>query len=567
MNIDTRKIIAGVLTLVIGLGAAAILSGKQADYSYEEAVSELNALITEIDWRVVPVQRKAKLSLGNKPNLNDTLPAIDQYPFTVNPKISAGDLVVEVFVTTTRSGAGTDGHMVEVARAFNESDQRLSNGRRARIRIRKIASGTGYQYIAARKYLPDAFSPVHHLWMQMLKAHGIPLTPIRESMVVSVGGVVMKDSVAQRLRSSYGQLDVKAVIDDVVQGKMAMGYTNPFASSTGLNFLTTILSTFADGREDAMLSPEVIDTFERFQKGVPFVALTTLHMRDSVRNEGSLDAFIMGHQTFNKTAELQSGYEFIPFGVLHDHPLYATGNVGPEKLEALELLAKFAERPEFRRLAADYGWNQPIATGFTPTVPLPAGDTLIRAQKLWKEKKDAGRPISAVFVSDISGSMDGTRLRGVKKALRSGSRFIAPENAIGLVLFNDTIRIVLPIGTFGLNQRAAFLAAVEDMTAGGSTAMHDGIALALSMLVREREINPEIKPMVFVLTDGDTNEGLKFGAVRAVFRGLKIPIYTIGYEADLAKLRELSSLVEAASLNAQEGNVEYKIGSLLNAQM
>ena len=32
-----------------------------------------------------------------------------------------------------------------------------------------------------------------------------------------------------------------------------------------------------------MLAPEVVSAFEQFQKGVPFVAVTTMQMRDSVR--------------------------------------------------------------------------------------------------------------------------------------------------------------------------------------------------------------------------------------------------------------------------------------------
>jgi Ca-activated chloride channel homolog len=46
-----------------------------------------------------------------------------------------------------------------------------------------------------------------------------------------------------------------------------------------------------------------------------------------------------------------------------------------------------------------------------------------------------------------------------------------------------------------------------------------------------------------------------------------VPIYTIGYEADFDELRRVSGLVEAATINASEGEIRYKIGSLLNAQM
>jgi hypothetical protein len=39
----------------------------------------------------------------------------------------------------------------------------------------------------------------------------------------------------------------------------------------------------------------------------------------------------------------------------------------------------------------------------------------------------------------------------------------------------------------------------------------------------------------------------------------------VGFEANLDELRRLSSLVEAASIDASEADVEFKIASLFNA--
>ncbi|MGN7610547.1 vWA domain-containing protein [Magnetococcales bacterium HHB-1] len=544
------------------------LFSPSAPMAYPEAVSELNEMLEEVSWAERPVRRRAKLSLDGKKDLQDTLPDIKEYPLVVNYPRNDKYAIAEIFVTTTRSKSGSDGHMVEVGKAFNKANIRLDGGMIAKIRIRQIASGTGYQFIAAKKYLPDAFSPVHHLWIEMAKAKGIKMTPIRESMARSVGGVVMKKTFAGQIRKNYGRVDIKSIINEVVQGNLAMGYTVPFSSSTGLNFLLSVLDTFAEGKQDQLLSPAVVSTFEQFQRGVPFVALTTLHMRDSVKREGgSLDAFVMGHQTFLKTAELQSGYEFIPFGVSHNHPLYGVGDLSAEKKEVLEKFAQFSEQPRYKKLALDYGWNQPISRAFKPTVKIPAGHTLIQAQQLWKEKKNSGHKIAALFLADISGSMDGVRIKKLKKALLVGSDFISPENSIGLAVFHNRVDVILPIKKFNFSHKSAYHAAVQDIQVSGNTAMYDGILVALSMLVKEKQKNPDIKPMLFVLSDGETNKGYLYDDVARVIEGIRIPVYTIGYEANLKEMKRLSSLVEAASINAGEGNVEYKIGSLLNAQM
>jgi Ca-activated chloride channel family protein len=115
--------------------------------------------------------------------------------------------------------------------------------------------------------------------------------------------------------------------------------------------------------------------------------------------------------------------------------------------------------------------------------------------------------------------------------------------------------------------KSTFHAAVKGLRAGGKTAMYDGVAVALSRLVEAKRDDPSIKPMLFVLTDGETNRGMSYGDMDSIVEGLQIPVYTIGFEANIGELKRLSSLVEAASLNASEDDVRYTIGALLNVQM
>ena len=95
--------------------------------------------------------------------------------------------------------------------------------------------------------------------------------------------------------------------------------------------------------------------------------------------------------------------------------------------------------------------------------------------------------------------------------------------------------------------------------------MYDGIVLGLKMLEDQRALDPEVKPILVVLTDGQTTDGLTFEDVDDVVEGLRIPIYTVGFEADLDELGRVSSLVEAASIDASEEDVEFKIAALFNA--
>jgi Ca-activated chloride channel homolog len=553
--------ISAVVLLALVAAACGGAGDSNEPLDREGATSKLNELVDDIGWVDDPVTRSASIPPPTGADLAQTLPPIDEFPIVV-PAPSSADEVVEIFASTEKSGTGTDGWMTEVAQAFNDEGITLADGSTAAIDLRSIASGTAYQFIASGTAEPGGYSPSNQLWVEMASEFQ-PMTEIRPQLVPNVAGLVMKDDTAKELKATYGALTAEALVDAVIAGDLVMGYTDPFASSTGLNFLVTVLDAIAKGDQSRLTSPDVASVFEQFQRQVPFVALTTLQLRDSVQNDtGTLDAFVMEYQTYVNTDSLKSGFEFIPFGVPHDNPLYAVGDLPPAQLEVLELFASFAERPEYAQKAAEFGFDPPA---FDSTVEVPAGSTLIDAQAIWKDKKDGGRPVATVFVVDVSGSMEGTRIQSLQKAMLSAREFIKPETRVGVVEFNDTASLRLPVGDFDLNQQARYAAIAEDLSPGGGTAMYDGILLGLSLLEAEVAADPDIKPILVVLSDGETTDGNSFDDVSNVIEGLRVPVYTVGFEADLDELSRLSSLVEAASINASEEDVEFKIAALFNA--
>ena len=56
----------------------------------------------------------------------------------------------------------------------------------------------------------------------MAAAHGVTVTPVRERLVGNIAGIVMKSDTAKKLRQSYGSLNVRNLVDAVVQGKIIM---------------------------------------------------------------------------------------------------------------------------------------------------------------------------------------------------------------------------------------------------------------------------------------------------------------------------------------------------------
>ena len=552
------------ILIVIGIVVIAVVAGTFSSLRNLVFPLSIERALGNIEWSEDYVTRRAHLSPSGGADLAATLPSIDTFSMVVNPRQRSNQLRLEVFSSSEKAGKGDDGWLVEATTAFNKRNITNAEGKTIQIALRKIASGTGYQFIASGKHLPHAFTPSNHLWVRMVEAQGTATTAIRERLVKNTAGVVLKKSTAEELRQAYPKLDLQSLTTAVTKGDLVMGYTNPFASSTGLNFLVSVLQSYADSSNLSILDPSVTSAFEQFQQRVPFVALTTLQMRDSVERGGSLDSFIMEHQTFVKASALKSGYEFLPFGILHDNPLYGVGELTEEEKNGLEVFAKFLDSSQWQRKATDYGFNADL--GYSGD-EIAAGGELLQAQRIWKEHKDAGRPVAAIFLADTSGSMDGARIRALKEALIQGSEFISPNNAIGLVSFSSTVVSRLEIDTFDLDHKARMHAAVQGFHAGGTTVIYDGIVVAVHQLQQFIQKNPGHKPILIVLSDGEPNGGYNFTNVEPLLVKANIPIYTIGYEADLSELKKLSALVEAASIDAGQAEVRYKIGSLLNAQM
>ena len=557
-NIIGILIVMAIIILGVIYGGITLTKnwGKSKEtISKENATGKLKKICKDININEVE-PRKAPIDLGVK-DVKDTIPNIDKYPAKVE---NTTDSYIEIFSTGEKAGNGKDGWLIDVANNFNESKFEI-NGKIISVKVREIASGLGMDYIISEKYLPDAYSPSNELWGEMIKANGKTIELCDDRMVGNVAGILISKEKYDELIKKYGAINLKNITQAVANGEINMGYTNPFASATGLNFLVSTLATFDSSNP---LSEKAIDGFNEFQNNIPLIAYTTLQLRNSAES-GILDGFIMEYQTYINSPELKTDYTFTPFGYRHDSPLYSVGNLSNEKKEILNKFIEFYKQDKYQELAVKDGFN--ALEDYKCEIENLDGNTILQAQKLWKENKNGDKPIVAVFVADVSGSMEGEPLNELKKSLLNGSRYIGEENSIGLVTYSNDVNINLPIEKFDLNQRSLFTGAVQDMDASGGTATFDAIAVAVQMLLDEKEKNPDAKLMLFVLSDGETNIGHSLDDLREILESVKIPVHTIGYNANIEALENISRVNEATSINADSDDVIYKLGSLFNAEM
>jgi Ca-activated chloride channel family protein len=114
-------------------------------------------------------------------------------------------------------------------------------------------------------------------------------------------------------------------------------------------------------------------------------------------------------------------------------------------------------------------------------------------------------PANLVFLVDVSGSMGSSeRLPLLKSALKFLVNQLRPQDRVSLVTYASGTQVVLE-PTSGV-QKTKIIAALDNLTAGGSTSGAAGITLAYSM-AEQSFIKGGIN-RIFLATDGDFNVGV-----------------------------------------------------------
>ena len=117
-----------------------------------------------------------------------------------------------------------------------------------------------------------------------------------------------------------------------------------------------------------------------------------------------------------------------------------------------------------------------------------------------RERKKA----QLVFLVDVSGSMNSPdKLPLAQRSLRILVDNLNENDTVSLVTYAGSTRVVLQPTT--ASDKGKIYAAIDALSAGGSTAMSSGLELAYALAARQ--VTPDAETRVIVLSDGDANVG------------------------------------------------------------
>ena len=158
----------------------------------------------------------------------------------------------------------------------------------------------------------------------------------------------------------------------------------------------------------------------------------------------------------------------------------------------------------------DYAYPGPASGAFAVHLaaapsPFAQGRHLLRVAIQGKRIGASDRkPVHLVYLVDTSGSMRSQDKIGLaRKSLKMLTDTLRPGDTVALCTYAGSVREVLP--PTGIEGREKILAAIDDLSASGSTAMSSGIDLAYNLA--ERTLVKGHVNRVIVLSDGDANVG------------------------------------------------------------
>ncbi|XP_019196601.1 PREDICTED: uncharacterized protein LOC109190553 [Ipomoea nil] len=156
-------------------------------------------------------------------------------------------------------------------------------------------------------------------------------------------------------------------------------------------------------------------------------------------------------------------------------------------------------------------------------------------------------PIDLVTVLDISGSMAGTKLALLKRAMSFVIQNLGPSDRLAVIAFSSTARRLFPLRRMSETGRHEALQAVNSLVANGGTNIAEGLRKGAKIMEDRREKNPVAS--IILLSDGqDTYTVSSSGANQqqpnyhlllplSMHGGgegsnFKIPVHTFGFGAD-----------------------------------
>lgn len=201
---------------------------------------------------------------------------------------------------------------------------------------------------------------------------------------------------------------------------------------------------------------------------------------------------------------------------------------------------------------------------FTILIHLKAPLTSGRQNRNWnhaespQSSQDSRTPVDLVTVLDVSGSMSGTKLALLKRAMGFVIQNLGPSDRLSVIAFSSTARRHFPLRRMTETGKLEALQAVNSLVSSGGTNIAEGLRKGFKVMVDRKWKNPVCS--IMLLSDGQdtyTISGTSMTRPQADYKsllptsinrnggtGFCIPVHAFGFgsDHDAASMHSISEI-------------------------
>ena len=428
----------------------------------------------------------------------------------------------------------------------------------------------------------------HGKYLSLLPGAGSRIVA-SEKIMLSPVIIGVKKSVADRFGwTNNPNVTWKDIEAHSADGSFHFAMTNPAASNSGLTALIGVAAALS-GSSDAIDTGTIDKTALRsFFKGQTLTAGSSGFLSDAyVRDQAKLDGMINYESilmSLNAGGKLDENLELVypKEGIVTaDYPFML---LNADKRDAYDKVVAWFKGPDVQRRLMTETLRRPAVPGIAldPRFPqgslveLPYPSKLDTINALITAFLDEERkPSSAVFVLDVSGSMDGDRINSLKSALNAltgtdqsltgqFSRFRAREQ-VTIITFSSDVSDVQDFTIDDTQPNGPDMQAIRDyvdaLEAGGGTAIYTGLERAYDVVGRQQKADPNRLFSIVLMTDGENNGGASKEDFGAAYQALDpaaaaVHVYPILFgESNTADMEAIATLTGGKTFDAKTGSL------------
>jgi Ca-activated chloride channel family protein len=489
--------------------------------------------------------------------------------------------------------------LVPLVDRFNAAGEKV-DGKRVFVQAQNVSSGDAQAKIAAGRLKLTAWSPASSLWGGLLnfEADQPYVADENPSIVRTPLVIAMWEPMARALgypKKKLGFADILKLARSNqgwgAYGKPEFGpfklvHTNPDFSTSGLS--AVVAEYYSATRKKEGLTAQDIRRgraqVKDIERSIVHYGDTTLFISDQLRKSGLgyASAVAMEEATLVDFNQRRGSREklvaiYPAEGTFYSDNPYITLNapwVTEEQKAGAKVFADYLAHNIDASTAARYGFRpadlerKPVApltarNGVDPQQParvlsVPQPRVLDAIRKAWRADR---KPGNVLLVLDTSGSMnEANRLESAKSGLRTFLREVAPQDRVGLTIFNERVTPLEDIAPARAN-RDTLRNRVAGLIADGGTAAYDATAAAVEQ-VRKLADTSRINAVV-LLTDGEDTDSAT--TADALVRRLeaqgdsqkRVRVFTIAYSAGAQGAAEnLARIAEASGGKSYTGDTD-----------